>query len=65
MVKCSVLFEVRTEFLNISQTSFVIQIATNLPWYVSNSLHKDLGILFFVDHIRALTQSQLMQGALT
>jgi hypothetical protein len=33
-------------------------IATNAPWYVSNSqIHEDLVIPFFADHIRALTES--------
>jgi hypothetical protein len=35
-----------------------LHIATNAPWYVSyRQIHKDLGILFFADHIRALTES--------
>jgi hypothetical protein len=35
-----------------------VRIATNAPWYVSNrQIHEDLGILFFADHIRALTES--------
>jgi hypothetical protein len=34
-----------------------LRIATNAPWYVSNrQIHEDLGIPFFADHIRALTQ---------
>jgi hypothetical protein len=33
-------------------------IATNAPWYVSNrQIHDDLGIPFFADHIRGLTES--------
>jgi hypothetical protein len=33
-------------------------IATNAPWYVSNrQIHENLGIPFFADHIRALTES--------
>jgi 4-amino-4-deoxy-L-arabinose transferase-like glycosyltransferase len=32
--------------------------ATNAPWYVGNrQIHEDLGIPFFADHIRALTES--------
>jgi hypothetical protein len=35
-----------------------LRIATNAPWYVSNrQIHDDLGIPFFADHIRALTES--------
>jgi hypothetical protein len=35
-----------------------VRIATNAPWYVSNrQIHEDLGIPFFADHIRALTES--------
>jgi hypothetical protein len=35
-----------------------LRIATNAPWYVVNkSVHEDLEIPFFADHIRALTES--------
>jgi hypothetical protein len=35
-----------------------LHIANNAPWYVSNKqIHEGLGILFFTDHIRALTES--------
>jgi hypothetical protein len=35
-----------------------LRIATNAPWYVSNrQIHDDLGIPFFANHIRALTES--------
>jgi hypothetical protein len=35
-----------------------LRIATNAPWHVSNrQIHEDLGIPFFADHIRALTES--------
>jgi hypothetical protein len=35
-----------------------LRIATNVIWYVSNrQIHEDLGIPFFADHIRALTES--------
>jgi hypothetical protein len=35
-----------------------LRIATNAPWYVSDrQIHDQLGIPFFVDHIRALTES--------
>jgi hypothetical protein len=35
-----------------------LRIATNATWYVSNrKIHDDLGIPFFADHIRALTES--------
>jgi hypothetical protein len=35
-----------------------LRIATNAPWYVGNrQIHEDLGIPFFADHIRALTES--------
>jgi hypothetical protein len=35
-----------------------LHIATNAPWYVGNrQIHEDLGILFFADYIRALTES--------
>jgi hypothetical protein len=34
-----------------------LRIANNAPWYVSNwQIHEDLGIPFFADHIRALTE---------
>jgi hypothetical protein len=35
-----------------------LRLATVAPWYVSNrQIHKDLGVPFFADHIRALTVS--------
>jgi hypothetical protein len=35
-----------------------LRIATNAPWYVGNrQIHEDLGIPFFANHIRALTES--------
>jgi hypothetical protein len=35
-----------------------LRIATDAPWYVSiRQIHEDLGILFFADHLRALTES--------
>jgi hypothetical protein len=35
-----------------------LRIATNALWYVGNrQIHEDLGIPFFADHIRALTES--------
>jgi hypothetical protein len=35
-----------------------LRIATDAPWYVSNrQIHEDLGIPFFADHTRALTES--------
>jgi hypothetical protein len=35
-----------------------LRIATNAPWYVGNrQIDEDLGIPFFADHIRALTES--------
>jgi hypothetical protein len=35
-----------------------LRIATNAPCYVGNGeIHEDLGIPFFADHIRALTES--------
>jgi hypothetical protein len=34
-----------------------LRAATGAPWYVSNrQVHEDLGVLFFADHIRALTE---------
>jgi hypothetical protein len=43
--------------LHVLQSKY-LRIATNAPWYVSNrQIHDDLGILFFPDHIRALTES--------
>jgi hypothetical protein len=34
-----------------------LRIANNATWYVSNrQIHEDLGIPFFADHIRALTE---------
>jgi hypothetical protein len=35
-----------------------LRIATNAPWYAGNrQIHEYLGIPFFADHIRALTES--------
>jgi hypothetical protein len=35
-----------------------LRIATGAPWYMSNrQIHEDLGVPFFTDHIRALTDS--------
>jgi hypothetical protein len=35
-----------------------LRIATSAPWYMSNrKIHEDLGVPFFADHIRALTDS--------
>jgi len=35
-----------------------LRLATAAPWYISNrQIHKDLGVLLFADHIRALTSS--------
>jgi hypothetical protein len=35
-----------------------LRTTTNTPWYVSNKqIHENLGIPFFADHIRALTES--------
>ena len=32
-------------------------IATGAPWYISTrQIHEDLGVPFFADHIRALTE---------
>jgi hypothetical protein len=32
--------------------------ATGAPWYISNrQIHEDLGVAFFADHIRSLTES--------
>jgi hypothetical protein len=37
-----------------------LRIATNAPWCVGNrQIHEDLGIPFFADHIRALTDFRL------
>jgi hypothetical protein len=37
-----------------------LRIATNAPWCVNNrQIHEDLGIPFFADHIRALTEFRL------
>jgi len=34
-----------------------LRLATGAPWYVSNrQIHEDLGVPFFADHIRALTE---------
>jgi hypothetical protein len=38
--------------------STCLRIATNAPWYVgSRQIHEDLGIPFFADHLRTLTES--------
>jgi hypothetical protein len=35
-----------------------LRLVTGAPWYLSNrQIHKDLGVLQFADHIRALTAS--------
>ena len=35
-----------------------LRIATGASWYISNrQIHEDLGVPFFADHIRALTES--------
>jgi len=35
-----------------------LHLTTGAPWYVSNrQIHKDLGVLLFANHIRALTAS--------
>jgi hypothetical protein len=35
-----------------------LRIGTNAPWYVNNrQIHEDLGIPFFADHIKELTES--------
>jgi hypothetical protein len=35
-----------------------LRIATGAPWYMSNvQIHEDLGVPFFAEHIRALTES--------
>jgi hypothetical protein len=35
-----------------------LRIANSAPWYMSNrQIHEDLGVPFFADHIRALTDS--------
>jgi hypothetical protein len=35
-----------------------LRIATGAPWYISNrQIHEDLGVPFFADHIRVLTDS--------
>ena len=35
-----------------------LRLATGAPWYVSNGqIHEDLGVPFFADHNRALTES--------
>jgi hypothetical protein len=35
-----------------------LRIATGAPWYMSNrQIHEDLGVPFFADHIRDLTES--------
>jgi hypothetical protein len=43
--------------LQVLQSKY-LRIATNAPWYVGNrQIHEDLGIPFYADHIRALTES--------
>jgi hypothetical protein len=35
-----------------------LRIATGAPWYISKrQIHEDLGVLFFEEHTRALTES--------
>ena len=35
-----------------------LRTATGAPWYITNrQIHEDLGVPFFADHIRALTES--------
>jgi hypothetical protein len=35
-----------------------LRIATGAPWYMSKvQIHEDLGVSFFAEHIRALTES--------
>jgi hypothetical protein len=35
-----------------------LRIATGAPWYISDrQIHEDLGVPFFEEHIRALTES--------
>jgi hypothetical protein len=35
-----------------------LRIATGATWYISNvKIHEDLGVLFFAEHVRALTES--------
>jgi len=35
-----------------------LRLATGAPWYVSNrSMHQNLGVPLFADHIKALTES--------
>jgi hypothetical protein len=35
-----------------------LRAATGAPWYISNrQIHEDLGVPFFADHIRSLTES--------
>ena len=35
-----------------------LRIATGAPWYISNvQIHEDLGVPFFAEHIKALTES--------
>jgi hypothetical protein len=47
----------RINKLQMLQTK-CLRIATNSRWYVSNrQIHENLGIPFFADHIRALTES--------
>jgi hypothetical protein len=50
--------EVRcTQKLQVLQSK-CLRITTNAPWYGSNrQIHEDLGIPFFADHIRAMTES--------
>jgi hypothetical protein len=42
----------------LTNTNGILQYRLYEPWYVSNrQIHEDLGIPFFADHIRALTES--------
>ena len=35
-----------------------LRIPTGAPWYISNvQIHEDLGVHFFAEHIRSLTES--------
>jgi len=34
-----------------------LRIATSAPWYIGNRrIHDDLGVPYFIDHIRSLTE---------
>jgi hypothetical protein len=44
-------------YLQVPQ-SRCLRIATGAPWYVNNrQIHEDLGVPFFEEHTRALTES--------